>query len=108
MCAKFGDFPAWLKGIYEKWRGRLTESSDGVVESHARELVLWLGRTVGAMEMLVDAASDGDDVEIECCKRVFDVENQGWEEDVRKTADWDRRIVFGGENVAPMPVQARL
>ena len=86
----------------------MTECDEGVVEAHARELVLWLGRTVGAMEMLVDAASDGDEVEIECCKRVFDVKNLGWEEDAETTAEWDRRIVFGTGKVIQTPIQARL
>ena len=108
-CAGMGGFPGRLRGVYEKWRRRLTGSGEGVVEAHGRELVLWLGRTVGAMEMMVDAARDGDEVEIECCKRVFDGKNQGWEEDARETAEWDRRIVFGGEERAvAMAVQARL
>ena len=83
-------------------------SEEGVVEAHGRELVIWLGRIVGTMEMVVDAAWDGDEVEIECCKRVFDGKNLGWEDDVRTTAEWDRRIVFGGGKVVDMPVQARL
>jgi hypothetical protein len=67
-----------------------------------------VGEDCGTMEMVVDAAWDGDEVEIECCKRVFDGKNLGWEEDVRTTAEWDRRIVFGGEKTVVMPVQARL
>jgi hypothetical protein len=104
-CAKLGDYPHKLGNIYLKWRSRLTEEDEGIVTAHARELCLWLGRTIGAMEMMIDAASDGDDVEIECCKRIFDVKNQGWEDDARKTADWDRRIVFGQDTCA---IQARL
>jgi len=108
-CGKMGGFPGRLGGVYGKWRGRLVGSGEGVVEAHARELVLWLGRTVGTMEMMVDAASDGDEIEIECCKRVFDGKNLGWEDDARETAEWDRRIVFGGgERPVAMPVQARL
>ena len=79
-CTKFGDFPHRIKGIYEKWRGRVMSTTEGIVELHARELILWLGRTIGAVEMLKDAARDGDDVEFECCKRVFDVKNHGWDE----------------------------
>ena len=108
-CEKFGDYPQRLRSVYEKWRGKMMENSNEIVELHARDLILWLGRTIGAVEMMKDAASDGDDVEIECCKRVFDVKNHGWEGDVRKTADWDRRIVFGDvkrmDTVVP---QARL
>lgn len=104
-CAKLGDYPQKFRNIYLKWRGRLTEGNEGVVTAHARELCLWLGRTMGTMEMMIDAASDGDDVEIECCKRIFDVKNHGWEDDARMTADWDRRIVFGQE---ASTMQARL
>ena len=83
-------------------------SEEGVVEAHGRELLIWLGRVVGGMEMMVDAAGDGDEVEIECCKRIFDGKNLGWEDDVRTTVEWDRKIVFGGEKVVGMSVQARL
>ena len=108
-CAGMGGFPGRLRGVYEKWRVRLTGSGEAVVGAHGRELVLWLGRTVGAMEMMVDAARDGDEVEIECCKRVFDGKNQGWEEDASETAEWDQRIVFGNEGRAvAIAVQARL
>ena len=105
---KLAGVPGRLSGVYEKWRGRLMGSEEGVVEAHGRELVIWLGRVVGGMEMMVDAAGDGDEVEIECCKRIFDGKNLGWEDDVRTTAEWDRRIVFGGEKVVGMSVQARL
>ena len=85
------------------------ESSNEIVDLHARELILRLGKTIGAVEMMKDAASDGDDVEIECCKRVFDMKNHGWEEDVKKTTDWDRKIVFGeGKRVETVVQQARL
>lgn len=47
------------------------------------------------MEMIKDAASDGNEIEIECCKRVFDKKNHEWDEDVKTTAEWNRRIVFG-------------
>jgi hypothetical protein len=105
-CAKLGDYPQRFKGIYDKWRGRMTGDKD-IVTAHARELVLWLGRLIGAMEMMIDAASDGDDIEIECCKRVFDVKNQGWDGDSKTNTDWDRRIVFGDSSV-PVVIHARM
>jgi len=109
-CEKLGDWGTRYKGVYEKWRGKLMGSGERVVELHARELVIWLGRTVGALEMLRDAARDGDDVEVECCKRVFGVKNQGWEGDVDRTIEWDRRIVFGDEvtSSSPATIRARL
>ena len=67
------------------------------MRSHAREMVLWLGRVVGAAEMMCDAAGDGDEIEIECCERVFDFKNQGWEGDAKSALRMDQRIVFGGE-----------
>jgi len=94
-CEKLVEWGAGYRDVYKKWRGRLVGSREEVVELHGRELVIWLGRTVGALEMLRDAARDGDDVEVECCKRVFGVKNQGWEGDVNRTIEWDRRIVFG-------------
>ena len=103
-CEKLGDYPQRLRSVYLTWRGKIMESSNEILELHARELILWLGKTIGAVEMMKDAASDGDDVEVECCKRVFDEKNHGWEEDVKKTAEWDRRIVFGEAAVQ----QARL
>lgn len=78
--------------------------SEDVVRSHARELILSLGRTIGAVEMMIDAAVDGDDVEIECCKRIFAEEERGWAIDAKTTAQWDRRIVFADD----VPVQAKL
>jgi Acyl-CoA dehydrogenase, C-terminal domain len=93
-CEKAGNWGARYKRVYEKWRGKLVAGGKETTEVHARELVLWLGRTVAGIEMLRDAARDGDDVELECCKRVFDVKNQGWT-DVKETIEWDRRIVFG-------------
>lgn len=104
--AKFGDFPQQFARIYQEWRGKMMSGSSGIVESHARELAIWLGRTIGVTEMMRNAASDGDDVEIECCKRVFDSKNHGWEDDVAKTAEWDRRIVFGDD--ITRPVEAKL
>ena len=80
--------------------------SSGIVESLERELAIWLGRMIGATEMMRDAASDGKVVEIECCKRVFDSKNHGCEADVAKTAEWDRRIVFGDD--ITRPVEAKL
>jgi hypothetical protein len=73
---------------------------EGVLRSHARELVVWLGRVVGAAEMMCDAAVDGDDVEIECCERVFDFKNQGWDIDSKTLLRMDQRIVFGEEFVS--------
>jgi putative acyl-CoA dehydrogenase len=108
-CRKLGDLPQRTKEDYEKWRGKALSKTEGVVELHARDLALWLGRTIGAVEMLRDAATDGDDVEIECCKRVFDVKNHEWDENARNTAEWDRRIVFGQDKSdLSTVVQARL
>jgi len=109
-CEKLGDWGTRYKGVYEKWRGKLTGSGERVVELHARELVIWLGRTVGALEMLRDAARDGDDVEVECCKRVFGMKNHGWEGEVDRTIEWDRRIVFGDGvmSSSPATIRARL
>lgn len=83
--------------------------SEEATEVHARELVLWLGRIVAGMEMLRDAARDGDVVELECCKRVFDLKNQGWSE-AKETIEWDRRIVFGdgAKSSSLAGIQARL
>jgi hypothetical protein len=105
-CAKLGDCPQRYKRIYEKWRGRINGDKD-VVTAHARELVLWLGRLIGAMEMMIDAASDRDDIEVECCKRVFDVKNLGWDGDAKTNMEWDRRIVFGDKSV-PVVIHAKL
>ena len=96
-CPGLRDIPRRYESIYKKWRVRMTETEEGVVVAHARELALWLGRIIAAMELMVDAASDGDQVEIECCWRVFDVKNQGWDRDAKTTAQWDRRIVYGDE-----------
>ena len=104
-CSKLRDIPSRFEDIYQKWRARLTQSSNEVVASHARELVLWLGRIIAAMELMVDAAEDGDEVEIQCCWSVFDVKNQGWDADARTTSEWDRRIVFGD---IPSTMQAKL
>ena len=68
---KLGTFPKRLKGVYDKWRGKMM-NHEGVVRMHARDLVLLLGRIVGVVEMMVDAAGDGNEIEIECCERVFD------------------------------------
>ena len=107
-CSKVGDWGQRYKGVYEKWRGRIMGSTEAT-EVHARELVLGLGRTVAGVEMLRDAARDGDVVELECCKRAFDVENQGWSE-VKETIEWDRRIVFGDGAMSSYlaSIQARL
>jgi len=109
-CEKLGDWGTRYKGVYEKRRGKLTGSGERVVELHARELVIWLGRTVGALEMLRDAAQDGYDVEVEYCKRGFGVKNQGWEGEVDRTIEWDRRIVFGDGvmSSSPATIRARL
>jgi hypothetical protein len=106
-CEKVGACGRRYKAVYERWRGKMVGMTGDAVELYARELVLWLGRMVGAIEMLRDAASDGDDVELECCKRVFKVKKQGWEGDVTRTIDWDRRIVFG-DATSLNTIQARL
>jgi hypothetical protein len=105
-CAKLAEYPQAFKRIYEEWRARLTDMPESVIISRSRELILGLGKIIGAMETMVDAATDGDDVEVECCKRIFDVKNDGSDKDSRKVAEWDRRIVFGHEPV--VAVQARL
>jgi hypothetical protein len=103
-CEKLRDFVGRVEGVYTRWRKRFTETSEGVVSAHARELMLTLGKIVGAMEMLIDAIFDGDDVEVECCKRIFDTEERTWSVDDKITADWDRRIVFGDT----LPMQPKL
>ena len=107
-CDKLRDWPQRFGDVYRKWRAKITGCPEGVVTAHARELIVLMGRLIGVMEMMVDAASDGDEVEIECCKRVFDMENQEWDNDARKTAEWDRKIVFGKDIVAPISLPARI
>lgn len=106
-CTKLGSFPQRLKGVYMKWRNRVTNTEESALRSHARGLVLWLGRVVGAVEMMCDAATDGDEVEIECCERVFDFKNQGWDSDSRSAMRMDQRIVFGDE-LGSTALQAKL
>jgi hypothetical protein len=103
-CEKLGNCPQRFGEVYRRWRGRVTGMPEDVLRSHARDLISSLGRTISAMEMMIDAAVDGDDVEIECCKRLFADEERGWAIDAKTTAQWDRRIVFADD----VPVQAKL
>ena len=107
-CAKFGEWPRRFGDMYAKWRSRVTEYPKEIVTANARELIISLGWAIGTMEMMVDAATDGDDIEIECCKRAFDIKKQEWDADARKTFDWDRKIVFGRDYAGSSSVQARL
>ena len=104
---KLGTFPKRLKGVYDKWRGKMMKD-EGVVRMHARDLVLLLGRIVGVVEMMVDAAGDGNEIEIECCERVFDFKNQGWNCDAMTSLKMDQRIVFGEDIEVTGTVQAKL
>lgn len=107
-CQKLEGLPECLHNKYLEWRERITKCPTDIVTSHARELILSLGRTIGATEMIIDAAFDGDNIEIECCKRVLHEEYLGWEEDAGKTAEWDRWVVFGVGAVDFSNRQARL
>ena len=107
-CPKLKDLPKRYEDMYSKWRAKVTQSNQDVVVSHARELTLSLGKLIAVMELMVDAAEDGDEVEIECCWRAFDINNEEWEVDAKATANWDRRIVYGVELVGKMKVQAKL
>jgi putative acyl-CoA dehydrogenase len=106
-CTKLGDCARGFARMYQTWRGRVTQTDGGVVTANARELAMSLGRIVGAMETMVDAASDGDDVEVECCKRILD-EDHSWHVDAKTTMTWDKRIIFGDNIPLTSVVQARL
>jgi Acyl-CoA dehydrogenase, C-terminal domain len=74
---------------YEVWKGDVRrEMAKEGVSPLAREVTLRLGWIVSVVEMLIDAAFDGDEVEVECCRRVVGV-------DPSESLEWDRKIVFG-------------
>jgi Acyl-CoA dehydrogenase, C-terminal domain len=106
-CRRLGTFPRRLRGVYERWRGGMMRE-EGVVRIHAREMVLLLGRIVGAVEMMGDAMRDGDEIEMECCERIFEFEKQGWDIDAVTSLKMDQRIVFGEEVAGTGTVQAKL
>ena len=103
-CEKLKDLPQRFNEIYQSWRSHLTQTPADMVFAHARDLTLRLGQLIGAMELMIDAASDGNDIEIECCRRVFNLQYD-WDED---ETDRDRQIVFGRNGPAVPFMQARL